>query len=47
LGTLFLLLGAAALALPISAHNTILGIGFGGLHLLFGAFLMGRATRER
>ena len=47
LGGLFVLLGIAALLLPASAHNLILGVGFGGLHLLFGAYLIGRSSHER
>ena len=47
LGGLFVLLGIAALLLPPGVHNLILGVGFGGLHLLFGAYLIGRASRER
>ena len=47
LGGLFALLGIAALLLPTSTHNLILGVGFGGLHLLFGTYLVGRASHER
>jgi len=47
LGGLFVLLGIAALLLPMSTHNLILGVGFGGLHLLFGTYLIGRASSER
>jgi hypothetical protein len=47
LGALFMAFGALALWLPTSVHNLLLGAGFGGLHLLFGAFLVGRATHER
>jgi len=47
LGSLFMLLGIAALSLPMSTHNLILGGGFGGLHLLFGAYLIGRGSHER
>lgn len=46
LGGLFVFLGIAALLLPVSAHNLILGVGFGGLHLLFGTYLIGRASHE-
>jgi hypothetical protein len=47
LGGVFVLFGIAALLLPISAHNLVLGVGFGGLHLLFGAYLVGRGSHER
>jgi hypothetical protein len=47
LGVLCMAFGVAALLLPTSTHNVLLGAAFGGLHLLFGAFLMGRATHER
>jgi hypothetical protein len=40
MGALFVLLGVAALALPANTHNTLLGAGFGGLHVIFGAYLM-------
>jgi len=46
LGGLFLLFGIAALLSPASAHNLILGASFGGLHLLFGAYLVGRGSRD-
>jgi hypothetical protein len=39
--------GAVALLLPTNTHNVLLGVAFGGLHLLFGSFLMGRAAHER
>ncbi|HTY95211.1 MAG TPA: hypothetical protein VMC02_15080 [Steroidobacteraceae bacterium] len=45
MGTLLVLLGVAALQLPVSAQNAILGLGFGGLHLLFGILIHAR-TRE-
>jgi hypothetical protein len=47
LGALFMVLGAAALVLPLGAHNLLLGAGFGGLHLVFGAYLVGRRSHER
>jgi hypothetical protein len=47
LGALFVAFGIMALWVPIGMHNLLLGTAFGGLHLLFGAFLMGRATHER
>jgi hypothetical protein len=40
LGVLFMLFGVAALLLPMNTHNLILGAGFGGLHLLFGGYLV-------
>lgn len=45
MGTLFVLLGLIAFALPPRHHTLILGAGFGALHLLFG-ILIGRATRD-
>jgi hypothetical protein len=47
LGTLFLVLGVIALLAPTSAQNVLLGTGFGGLHLLFGVYLMGRGSHGR
>lgn len=47
LGGLFVLLGIVALLLPTNTHNLLLGIGFGGLHLLFGAYLLGRGSHAR
>jgi len=47
LGALFMAFGAVALLLPTNTHNVLLGVAFGGLHLLFGSFLMGRAAHER
>jgi hypothetical protein len=47
LGGLFVLLGITALLLPMSTHNLILGVGFGGLHLVFGTYLVGRGSHER
>jgi hypothetical protein len=41
MGALFVILGAAAFALPASAHTMLLGAGFGGLHLISG-ILIGR-----
>jgi hypothetical protein len=46
-GGLFVLLGIAALLSPVSTHNLILGVSFGGLHLLFGAYLLGRGSHDR
>lgn len=46
-GGLFVLLGIAALLSPVSTHNLILGVSFGGLHLLFGAYLVGHGSHDR
>jgi len=47
LGALFVFLGIIALLAPVSAQNLLLGAGFGGLHLLFGVYLMGRSSHGR
>jgi hypothetical protein len=47
LGGLFVLFGILALLLPMSTHNLLLGVSFGGLHLLFGAYVLGRGSHER
>jgi hypothetical protein len=39
LGALFVLLAVLAFQLPQSAQGVILGLGFGGLHLGFGAYM--------
>lgn len=39
MGAAFLLLGAVASAAPSSAQPALLGIGFGGLHLIFGFWI--------
>ena len=39
LGTVLVGLGAVTLFLPAAAHVWMLGIGFGGAHLLFGVFI--------
>ena len=44
LGSLFMLLGIIALTSPANAQNLLLGMGFGGLHLVFGFYLMGRGS---
>jgi hypothetical protein len=44
MGGLFLLLGVAALLLPVRYCDLFLGAGFGGLHLAFG-IVIGRAKR--
>lgn len=43
MGGLFFALGCAAYAAPTSAHNLLLGTGFGILHLVFGV-LIGRVN---
>jgi hypothetical protein len=45
MGTLLATLGVIALQIPVVYQNAVLGIGFGGLHLLFG-ILIGRRNRE-
>jgi hypothetical protein len=45
MGALLVGLGIFALQAPSSYQNAVLGIGFGGLHLLFGILIGGR-TRE-
>jgi hypothetical protein len=45
MGALLVALGIVALQLPVMYQNAVLGIGFGGLHLLFGMLIGGR-TRE-
>jgi hypothetical protein len=47
LGALFMALGVVALLLPVSTHNLLLGLGFGGLHLLFGTYLVAWKSRGR
>jgi hypothetical protein len=37
-----MLLGCLAALVPLGASNVILGIGFGGLHILFG-FIIARS----
>jgi hypothetical protein len=46
MGGLFVALGLCALVLPDNLQTLMLGMGFGGLHLLFG-FLIGRAGDDR
>jgi hypothetical protein len=41
MGLAFMLLGVFALALP-EAGNVLMGVGFGGLHLVFGAIIAWR-----
>jgi hypothetical protein len=46
LGGLFVVLGLMALLLPDRLQMLMLGVGFGGLHVLFG-FLIGRMGHGR
>jgi hypothetical protein len=43
MGALFVALGSAAFALPATMHTSLLGLGFGALHIVFG-MLIGRVT---
>lgn len=45
MGVLLMLLGAVAFGLSLPWQNLLLGVGFGGLHLIFGA-LIGRQNRD-
>src|SRR5580704_10180612 len=45
MGALLAGLGVIALQMPVNYQNAVLGVGFGGLHLLFG-ILIGGKTRE-
>lgn len=42
MGALFVALGLIAFVAPAPTHSLLLGLGFGGLHVLFG-FLIGRS----
>lgn len=46
MGALFAVLGSLTFALPAAAHNAMLGLGFGVLHIIFG-FLIWRLTHAR
>jgi hypothetical protein len=39
MGGLFVILGALAFQLPVQWHNLMLGLGFGAVHLVFGALI--------
>lgn len=43
MGALFVALGSLAFALPAGPHTSILGLGFGALHVVFG-LLLGRLS---
>jgi len=45
MGALLAVLGVIALQVPVIDQNAVLGVGFGGLHLLFG-ILIGGKSRE-
>jgi hypothetical protein len=45
MGGSFVVLGLMTFALPATAHTAMLGLGFGGLHLLFG-LLIRRSTHD-
>ena len=42
MGVAFMLLGAVAALVPLGASNILLGVGFGGLHIIFG-FIIARS----
>ena len=42
MGALLAVLGVVALQVPVNLQNAVLGVGFGGLHLLFGIMIGGR-----
>ena len=46
MGSMFMALGLVALVTPDSAQIPLLGIGFGGLHVVFG-FIIGHAGHGR
>ena len=46
MGALLAVLGVIALRVPVNFQNAVLGLGFGGLHLLFGILIGGRSRRS-
>ena len=42
MGATFIGLGLLALLVPVTYHNAVLGLGFGGVHLAFGILIGGR-----
>jgi hypothetical protein len=46
MGALLAVLGIIALQVPVNFQNAVLGLGFGGLHLLFGILIGGRPRRS-
>jgi hypothetical protein len=46
MGALFVALGSITFALPLATHAAMLGLGFGGVHIVFG-LLIGRLTHVR
>jgi hypothetical protein len=42
MGALLAVLGVVALQVPVNLQNAVLGVGFGGLHLLFGIMIGGK-----
>jgi hypothetical protein len=46
MGALLALLGIIALQVSVNLQNVVLGVGFGGLHLLFGILIGGRTPEN-
>jgi hypothetical protein len=46
MGALLAALGLIALQVPVGFQNAVLGLGFGGLHLLFGILIGGSPRRS-